>query len=90
MHSISSHRRFQPGDEQWKALSELVQKLEESWAAGSPMDIAELLPTGVAHRPRTILLELIKVEQELAWTSGRAKRLEEFVTEWPELMDDPG
>ena len=73
----------------WSVLTNSVQRLEESWETGSPRTIASLLPDSDSDFRRRVLLELVKVDQELRWRAGDPKTTEAYLAEWPELTSDP-
>ncbi len=73
----------------WSVLTNSVQRLEESWDAGIPRPIASLLPDSDYDFRRRVLLELVKVDQELRWRVGEPKKTEAYLAEWPELALDP-
>jgi Tol biopolymer transport system component len=73
----------------WSVLTESVQQFEESWEAGSPRPLADLLPDTASDFRRRVLLELAKVDQEFRWKSGDHKRTEAYLAEWPELGGEP-
>jgi len=58
-------------EDAWQLVSERVRQLEASWRDGRNPDFAELVPaTGHPGRLR-VLVELIKVDQEMRWKSGQ-------------------
>jgi len=72
-------------DQRQSLLDEAVEGLENSWQASGDGDIARFVPPpGHALRER-VLVELIKVDQEYRSASGQPRRLETYLTDWPEL-----
>lgn len=70
-------------------VDDAVDRLEKLWKTSSCPDLAPLLPpTGDSARHR-VLLELIKVDQELRWRVGIKKPLESYLQDWPELGQSP-
>ena len=72
----------------WTMISDAIQRLEASWATGSAVSLASLLPDTGHDVRRRVLLELIKVDQEYRWKSGDRKRTEAYLDEWPKLGSD--
>ncbi len=72
-------------DRQWSVLREAVQGLEAQGRSGSEPDLAGFLSAPEAPLHRRMLMELIKVDQELRWAAGEHKPLEAYLREWPEI-----
>lgn len=71
--------------ESWRILNQAVRRLESCWRNGVRPDPGSFIPK-VSNSLRTaILLQLIKVDQELSWESGECRLLESYLAEWPEL-----
>jgi predicted Ser/Thr protein kinase len=71
----------------WPVLSEAVEALEAAWEQSPHPDLAPFLPAESDSRRRTVLVELIKVDQELRWHRDDRRRLEEYLADWPEIAD---
>ena len=72
-------------EESYDFLEEVVFRLEESWRTRGEADLVEfVVEPGHPLRERA-LIELIKVDQEYRWESGKRKPLEDYLREWPEL-----
>lgn len=70
----------------FSVLADAVGRFIEEWDQGGPPGIAEFLPSGGGMR-RLLLIELIKVDLEYRWGQGLAKRVQEYVADFPELAD---
>jgi tRNA A-37 threonylcarbamoyl transferase component Bud32 len=65
-------------------LDRLVERFEQAWEIGKPLDIATLLPDDPEQR-RTVLVELIHVELEWRLKAGDSARVEDYLGRFPEL-----
>ena len=74
----------------WNAVDDAVRRLERAWKSAPSPKFPDMPPPGSALRGR-MLVELVKVDQELRWQSGKPqrKRLKEYLCEWPELSEKP-
>lgn len=73
----------------WPVLSEAVEAVEEAWQQAPRPNLAPFLPPDTDSRRQVVLVELIKVDQELRWRSGDRRFLEEYLAEWPEIGEQP-
>jgi serine/threonine protein kinase/DNA-binding beta-propeller fold protein YncE len=77
-------------DTEWDLVDVAVAGLYHSWNQGESVDFEASLPP-VGHASRTLILtELIKSDQELRWRAGTPKFIESYLSEWPELRQEPG
>jgi eukaryotic-like serine/threonine-protein kinase len=68
-------------------LARQLDAFVEAWERGDPPDLEPFLPqTGEVRR--LTLVELIKVDLEYRWPRGCPKRISEYFTEFPELVQD--
>jgi serine/threonine protein kinase/MFS family permease len=73
------------GSQTLEQLADLVEQFINSWETTStPPEIAPLLPPSGPLR-LVALNEIIKVDLEYRWQCGQAKRLHQYVREFPEL-----
>src|SRR5687768_9591135 len=69
-------------------LSDCVRAFETSRRKSSQTRLGDYLPAaGNPERLRT-LAELVRVDMEYGWTERRALRLEAYLRDYPELVDD--
>jgi serine/threonine protein kinase len=76
-------------DEQWSIVDDAVERLEHLWKSQVSPDFSPLIPPRGDLLRSFLLLELIKIDQELRWQAGNEKALESYLTEWPELQQQP-
>ena len=69
-------------------LGDLVESFEEAWIAGQNPDIDAYLPSNPDQR-NAALWELAETELELALRTGSVCRVEDYVTRYPEMADQP-
>ena len=69
----------------WDVLSERLEAFIRTWDAGEAPTIAEFVPAGPDTLRRLVLTELIKVDLEYRWKSGRPRRIEDYLADFPEL-----
>ena len=75
----------------WDLLAVRLEALIQRWdAGGEPPALAEFLPDNAPALRRLTLTELIKVDLEYRWASGRPRRIEEYASEFPELLGPSG
>ncbi len=72
--------------ERWTKLEEIVDRFEAAWQRGERPSIAEFLHAGVADR-RELLVELVHAELELRIKGGDAARVEQYLSQFPELTN---
>jgi serine/threonine protein kinase/tetratricopeptide (TPR) repeat protein len=66
----------------------LIQCFEEAWAQGRRPHIDDYLPADDEER-MAALVELVHVDLELTLKAGKATRVESYLTNYPELADQP-
>lgn len=69
-----------------KAAQAAVAGLERAWKLGTAPDLAPLLPAVGDPMRRRVLIELIKADQRQRSRASRPKKVEEYLSEWPELQ----
>ena len=74
--------------EEWELTDQAAAKLRESWQNNEPLEIGLLLPDEGNEARRVVLIELIKLDQELSWKAGHRKLIAAYLEEWPELCSD--
>lgn len=79
-----SDQVIQLDTESWRTLNQTVRRLESAWLDGRP-DLSGFAPDDSDPLRTAILLQLIKVDQELSWETVERRLLESYLAEWPEL-----
>ena len=72
----------------WSLVADSVRRLEASWQAGSPADLASVLPASDKPQRLRVLIELVKVDQEFRCEAGQPALTEAYLAEWPELKSN--
>lgn len=76
-------------DASWQTLTSAVASFEAEWSAsGSAAPEAFVPPPGDSLRPQ-ILVELLKVDQEFRLSRGELRTTEDYLEDWPELLQEP-
>lgn len=75
-------------DASWQKLSDAIAKLESAWKDSTPHNLRPFVPDCDDPVRQLIIVELIKVDQELGLQQGRQRMLESYLEEWPELAAD--
>src|SRR5438132_10561319 len=70
-------------------LHGLVDAFESAWRRAGSAEVADYLPAPDHPLYRQVLCEIVRVDLDLHWSSGRPKRLEEYQRAYPALFDDP-
>ena len=65
------------------------RQFEAAWRAGAPVAIEAQLPPPDDARFLPTLEELVHIELELGWKAGRQLRVEEYLTRFPALNEQP-
>jgi predicted ATPase len=73
--------------EDWLALKDAVKRFEHSHRQGSRPAIEDYLPRADPLRFR-MLIELVHISLELRLKAGETARVEEYLSQYPELADD--
>jgi predicted ATPase len=76
-----------PFDEDWPALKQALKRFENAWREQPRPAIDDYLPPENPQRFRT-LIELVHVDLELRLKRGEAARIEEYLSQYPELARD--
>ena len=72
----------------WERLSQHIDDFVAAWQdADSPPKIAEFLPAGPPALRRLALVELIKVDLEQRQNRKLPRRIDEYMAEFPELLE---
>jgi eukaryotic-like serine/threonine-protein kinase len=72
----------------WDDLSERLERFIATWDSGREPALADFLPPEPPGHRRVVLVELIKVDLEQRTTRGQPKRLETYVADFPELLEN--
>jgi hypothetical protein len=72
-------------------LERIVLRFEDAWRRGERPSIADYLPVEEQgdSGPRPTLIELVHVDLERRLKRGEPRRVEEYVSAWPMLAEDP-
>jgi serine/threonine-protein kinase len=71
----------------WLGHEELFRAFEAAWHGNAVPSLAAFLPAGNAGERLALLHELIKIDLEYRWRSGRRTLTEDYVASFPELSD---
>src|SRR5438046_2021178 len=69
-------------------LDGFIKTYEQARAADSEAHLLDFLPRVEHPLYMDVLRELVRVDLEIAWQEGRAKRLEDYAVDFPELFRD--
>lgn len=72
----------------WEDLAKRLERFIETWEGGRDPTLAEFLPAEPPAHRRLVLIELVKVDLEQRTNRGVKKPLEQYVTEFPELLEN--
>src|SRR5262245_43095980 len=72
----------------WDDLAQRLERFIATWDAGQEPTLAEFLPAEPPSLRRLVMVELVKVDLEQRTTRGRAKPLESYMTDFPELLEN--
>jgi serine/threonine protein kinase/regulator of sirC expression with transglutaminase-like and TPR domain len=72
----------------WSEVDQFVEAFERMYAQEGRAEVARFLPPPDHPLYITVLEELLRVDLELSWRSGRRKRVEEFVAAFPALQEN--
>src|SRR5580698_9095454 len=70
-------------------VEDRIEAFERAWQKGERPAIAEHLPADPVVR-RSVLVELVHIDLELRSKAGEAARIESYLKQFPELVDDSG
>src|SRR5437588_13004510 len=70
-------------------LDAIVEAYEAEQARHGQADLSAFLPAAGHPRYREVLRELVRVDLEYGWRSGRRRRLEDYEARFPEIFQDP-
>lgn len=85
---MALHLTTNAATQAWDDLAERLERFIATWEASGEPTIVEYLPVEPPAHRRFVLIELIKVDLEQRTTRKRAKRLEDYTREFPELLED--
>ncbi len=72
----------------WDELAQRLERFITTWESGGEPTLAEFLPAEPPALRRLVLVELIKVDLEERAARGKFERLEKYVAEYPELLEN--
>jgi serine/threonine protein kinase len=72
----------------WEDLAQRLDRFIATWETVDEPTLVDFLPPEPPHHRRLVLVELVKVDLEQRTTRGRKKRLEQYTTEFPELLEN--
>ena len=70
-------------------LDDFVRDFEQAYARDGHAEIAEFLPPRGHPLRGALLRELLRVDLEYGWETGRPKAVSEYLRAFPELWSDP-
>ena len=75
--------------QQW--VDDRADRFEAAWEpSSSPAGITDFLGDATGQRRRLLLLELVRIDLECHWRAGQRRRLDDYVSELPELVGPDG
>lgn len=78
------------GESSWLRQEEVLERFEETWQQAGNADISAFLPPPGDPTRRKLLLELVKVDLEYRWSKGQQRRVEDYLHDFPELVEPLG
>jgi serine/threonine protein kinase/Flp pilus assembly protein TadD len=72
----------------WIEIESFVEAYERRWAERGHADVADFLPPRQLPVYAQVLRELVRVDLEYRWENGCGRRVEEYTTAYPELLQD--
>jgi hypothetical protein len=78
-----------PNGQRWPGVDEVVEIYESALARGDRAEVADFAPPPGHPEGPTILCELVRVDLEHGWVSGRPRMLEDYRALFPALFEDP-
>src|SRR4051794_25021312 len=70
----------------WRMREEILDRFELAWRADGKACIEKFLPApGTAGRDE-LICELIKIDLEYRWDKGQRATLEQYFTQFPQLL----
>lgn len=72
-------------ESEWEQIDSLADRLDAAYRSGLSIPLSELMPAVDDPMRTATLVELIKADQEHQFIRGKAKHLEKYLAEWPEL-----
>ena len=71
----------------WDALADRIEAFVAAWESGEPPRLADHVPEGPRVLRRLALFEMIKVDLEYRWKGEGQQFIEDYVREFPELVE---
>jgi eukaryotic-like serine/threonine-protein kinase len=72
----------------WDDLAQRLERFIATWDRGHEPTLGDFLPAEPPALRRLVIVELVKVDLEQRTTRGRAKPLESYMTDFPELLEN--
>src|SRR5262249_32257233 len=92
--AVMSQLGDHPGDSDPVALlewvDEVADRFEAGWAAGRPPRITDHLGDTAGKKRAVLVRELVKIDLERRVKAGEQRQWEDYVREFPELLDPDG
>src|SRR3954465_12018516 len=76
-------------DSSREELDDFVRDFELAYARDGRAEIADFLPSRGHPLRESLLRELIRVDLEYGWETGRPRAVSEYLRAFPELWHDP-
>jgi serine/threonine protein kinase/predicted Zn-dependent protease len=70
-------------------LEQLIGRFEADWQAADDIRLESYLPDEDSDMFLQTLVELVRIDMELGWDSGRPRRLRDYLKRFPRLANDP-
>ena len=72
----------------WEQLTEVIEAFTAAWERAPQPDVADFLPPQLPALRRMALLELLKVDMEFRAQQGALLSIEQYLEQWPLLLED--
>src|SRR5262249_26359610 len=72
-------------DHTWEDVDEFLEAYECAWRTGTTPELASFLPEREHPQYLEVLLELIRVDQELRWESSQPLEIGRYLERYPEI-----
>lgn len=84
----STSKPVEPIYDPWEDVEEAIERFEVAWRADAEPELAAFLDGFNASIRNLGLTELIKIDIECRWKSGRPIGIEKYLDRWPELREN--
>ncbi len=74
---------------EWERFNTILDRFEEACRRSAPVDLGDFLPPPGDALRAVCLQELTKSELDVRWKRGETALVEDYLTRFPELRDDP-